>query len=48
MTIGICDTCQQRFKSYLPQREHAKWEIQTRFDEHTCKRRVPKLEMTNV
>lgn len=38
ITIGICDTCQQQFKSYLPQTVHAEWEIQTRFDEHTCKR----------
>jgi hypothetical protein len=36
-SVGVCDTCNAQFKSFLPQPDKAEWEITTRFDEHTCK-----------
>ncbi len=39
-TVAVCEACAAKFKSYLPQADHAEWEIRVRFDEHTCKRTV--------
>jgi hypothetical protein len=40
-TIGICEYCNQQFKSHLPQPAQAEWEIKTEFDRHKCKRLTP-------
>jgi len=35
--IGICETCNEQFKSHLPQEDQAEWEISTLFSRHKCK-----------
>jgi len=35
-SLGVCDSCNAQFKSWLPQPDKAEWEIQARFDEHKC------------
>jgi hypothetical protein len=39
--LGVCDACNARFKSYLPEPEKAEWEIRASFDEHRCKSQDP-------
>jgi hypothetical protein len=35
--IGVCETCNEQFKSHLPQEDQAEWEISTLFGRHKCK-----------
>jgi len=35
--IGVCERCNEQFKSHLPQEDQAEWEIRTLFERHKCK-----------
>jgi len=35
--IGICEACNEQFKSYLPKEQQAEWEVKTLFSRHKCK-----------
>ena len=35
--VGVCEACNEQFKSYLPHEEKAEWELSVLFSGHKCK-----------
>ena len=38
LTVGICEACNQQFRSHIKPPTRSEWEIKILFERHTCKR----------
>jgi hypothetical protein len=37
VTVGMCEACNEQFRSYIHPRSQSEWEIKTLFERHECR-----------